>query len=673
MVTSLSRYRWTVRVRLKIRILALSVITSLTPLAVSAQTILTEGTNLHADVSTVNGRIAFDLLGSIWIVPTVGGQAQELPNTVLPARSPKWSPNGESLLYQVNTPNGNRLWLHDMQSNTPRPLNSNLNSNQYASWHPDGDRILFSAASPGSGLDLWELDIPTGLRWRITSGTGDETEAAWSANGKHLVYVLHDERGWSLQLRRHGESDRQLLQSSRSLHAPSWRPDGSLITYLRETDDGYSLDMVILSDPPLVRQYSDSKRDYFLSPVSWLDRHRMIFAADGQLLSRKFDERRARPIHFRASIGSTVERPERADVRRRLPIVNPPDAKLVIRAARLFDGIQDGYRNNVDVVVEGATISAVEARRNRPDATVLDLGDVTVLPGFIDIYSALPKREGAGASLLAYGVTTLVSDDPVGSLQPDLWHGEINPGPRLISAGKITLIGDKKREDIYLATVPANTALDSGPRQWIRRWQQRGVPVLAENWTIGLGLGVDLLLGADTLPSSPLGIQYQDMRVAVSNGPVVLVSGLADSGTPGLGQLLASRQALRFHHDGSTIRHYSPLPRLGSESSSIVLGSKPNGLPPGLALHAELRALAAAGLSGDQVLRAAGANIGKSLGLETQIGIVTPGAFADLVLVAGDPLKNVADTLKIVAVVRNGRFYSLVRLLETAETLSAAP
>ena len=189
MVTSFSRYRWTVRVKLKIRVLALSVITSLTPLVVSAQTILTEGTNLHADVSTVNGRIAFDLLGSIWIVPTVGGQAQELPNTVLPARSPKWSPNGEYLLYQVNSPNGNRLWLHDMQSNTPRPLNSNLNSNQYASWHPDGERILFSSASPGSGLDLWELDIPTGLRWRITSGTGDETEAVWSANGKHLVYV----------------------------------------------------------------------------------------------------------------------------------------------------------------------------------------------------------------------------------------------------------------------------------------------------------------------------------------------------------------------------------------------------------------------------------------------------------------------------------------------------
>jgi WD40 repeat protein len=662
-----------VLVKVGIRLPLLGLITSLVPFVVSAQTILTEGTNIHADASTVDGSIAFDLLGSIWILPANGGEARELPNTVLPARSPKWSPSGEYILYQASSPTGNRLWLHDVHGNTPRPLNSVANSDQDASWHPDGERIVFSSASDGSGLDLWELDIPTGLRWRITDRVGDETEAAWSANGKHLVYVSHDEHGWSLMLRRFGEADQRLLQSPRSIRAPSWRPDGSLITYLRETDDGYSFDMVILSDPPLSRQYSDLKQDYFLSPVSWLDRHRMIYAADGQLFSRDFDARRATPLHFRANTGNTASRPERAVVKRRLPAITPPADRLVIRAARLFDGVQDGYRHDMDVVVDGATISAVEARQDWSDATVLDLGNVTILPGFIDIYSALPNGDDAGASLLAYGITTLVSDDPPGSLRPDLWHGAANPGPRLISAGNIASQGTVEKDDVYLVTVPANTALESAPRKLVRSWRKRGVPVLAENWTVGLGLGVDLLLGANTLPSSPQGIQYQDMRAAISNGPVILVSGLADSGTPGLVQLLSSRQARRFHHNDSAVRHYATQPQLRSDNSSIVLGSKPNGLPPGLALHAELRALAAAGLSGDQVLRAAGANIGKSLGLETQIGVVTPGAFADLVLVTGDPLLNVADTLKIVAVVRNGRFYSLVRLLESAEMASATP
>ncbi len=102
-----------------------------------------------------------------------------------------------------------------------------------------------------------------------------------------------------------------------------------------------------------------------------------------------------------------------------------------------------------------------------------------------------------------------------------------------------------------------------------------------------------------------------------------------------------------------------------------MLGSKPSGLPPGLALHAEMRALAAAGLSGDQVLWAMGRNPAGVLGLGKQIGRIAEGALADMVLVSGDPLSRVADAINIVAVVRNGRFYSLVSLLERAGAASS--
>jgi imidazolonepropionase-like amidohydrolase len=98
----------------------------------------------------------------------------------------------------------------------------------------------------------------------------------------------------------------------------------------------------------------------------------------------------------------------------------------------------------------------------------------------------------------------------------------------------------------------------------------------------------------------------------------------------------------------------------------VVLGSLPNGLPPGLALHAEMRALEAAGLSAVQVLKAAGLNASTALGLNGQIGTIVPGALADFVLVTGDPLGQPADAINIVAVVRNGRFYSLGGLLERA-------
>ena len=634
--------------------------------AAEAQLVISEGTNISADVSPADGRIAFDLLGTIWILPAAGGEARELAGTVLPARSPRWSPDGRKLLYRASSLGGNQLWLNDVASGENRPIRSGNSSDQQASWHPGGERIVYSSAGADGGLDLWEVDLPTGLRWRISDFDGDETEAAWSANGKHLVYIWRNAAGWSLMIRKRGEPDRELIRSAQEIRVPSFRPDGSLITFLRKTETAYTLDMVILSEPPLVRQYSAQPRDFFLSPVSWVDRHRMIFTADGMLLSREFDDRRATPIHFRAAVGKLSKRPKRKPVSRTLAVVTPPEGKLVIRAARLFDGVSGGYRSNIDVVLDGGIISAVTGRQDWPELTILDLGGATILPGFIDVYSALPDSSDAGvagASLLSYGVTTIVSDDRAPSIDPARWHSEDSPGPRFVRAGD-ALSGDSNIDDLYLAVLPANSALDNGPRNTVRELQERGIPVMAENWTIGLGLGVDLLLGADTLPASPLGKQYQDMQVAVSGGPVTIVSGLADSGLPDLPQLLRSRQALRFGQDTAHARRYANPSQLGGEYASVVLGSKPSGLPPGLALHAELRALAAAGLSGEQALRAAGANIGEVLGLDPRVGVIQPGALADLVLVMGDPLHDVSDALKIMAVVRNGRFYSLINLLE---------
>jgi imidazolonepropionase-like amidohydrolase len=53
-----------------------------------------------------------------------------------------------------------------------------------------------------------------------------------------------------------------------------------------------------------------------------------------------------------------------------------------IRAARLFDGV--GLRERPIVIVDGATIVAIDAQAVPEGADVVDLGDTTLLPGFVD-------------------------------------------------------------------------------------------------------------------------------------------------------------------------------------------------------------------------------------------------------------------------------------------------
>ncbi len=630
--------------------------------------ILSQGTNLAADVSVVDGRLAMDLLGGIWIVPADGGQAEIIGDNLLPARRPRWSPDGGRILYQTQSAGRSQLWVVNVDGTKSSRLSNGEFFDQHPDWHPDGERIIFSSARGSGGFDIWESDIHTGLTWRISSHTGDETEPVWSADGRSLVYVRRIGDRWSLILRRHGQPELEIFVSTEPVSAPSWRPDGSLLTFLRQTGNDLRIEMVVLSDPPLIRPFV-SGEDFFISPVSWFDRKHFYYTSDGVIKTRAFDDWQSVQVPFTAAVRQAGSRSKLARDKKKLALTHPPGTKLVIRALRLFDGTGSRYRYDLDVLIDGPHIAALAERRDWADATVLDLGDVTVLPGFIDSYSSVSTANlpSHGAELLSYGVTTLITDDYRPDFDPSLWDGEESPGPRLLWSGDIAERYPDDGRVFQFVTIPSSALSDADRRSAVSAWQDKGIPVLAESWSIGLSVSADLLLGIDLLPTSPKGRHYQDIQTATA--PLALISGLADAGTPGLCTLFLSRQAKLFKHRPSTLRRLSSIPNIANPAPLIMLGSKPSGLPPGLALHAEMRALAAAGLSGDEVLRAASGNPAIVLGLDDQIGRIVEGSLADMVLVSGDPLAKVADAMNIVAVVRNGRFYSLVSLLERASAV----
>lgn len=63
-------------------------------------------------------------------------------------------------------------------------------------------------------------------------------------------------------------------------------------------------------------------------------------------------------------------------------------AVTALKAARLFDGRKDSLISNAVILVEGGKIKAVGSGLAIPaDARVIDLGDATLLPGFIDAHT----------------------------------------------------------------------------------------------------------------------------------------------------------------------------------------------------------------------------------------------------------------------------------------------
>jgi imidazolonepropionase-like amidohydrolase len=75
---------------------------------------------------------------------------------------------------------------------------------------------------------------------------------------------------------------------------------------------------------------------------------------------------------------------------------------------------------------------------------------------------------------------------------------------------------------------------------------------------------------------------------------------------------------------------------------------------PGESLHRELVELVRAGLRPAEALRSATAGASQFLGREHDFGTVDVGKVADLVLLDGSPLENIANTQRVNAVVRGG-------------------
>jgi len=94
--------------------------------------------------------------------------------------------------------------------------------------------------------------------------------------------------------------------------------------------------------------------------------------------------------------------------------------------------------------------------------------------------------------------------------------------------------------------------------------------------------------------------------------------------------------------------------RLAAAGGIIAMGSDyPFQVHAGLPLD-ELRLMQEAGLTPTEVLVAATRNAAAVAGL-ADVGTVQPGKAADLIVVAGDPSKDVADLALVSTVIQSGR------------------
>jgi imidazolonepropionase-like amidohydrolase len=401
---------------------------------------------------------------------------------------------------------------------------------------------------------------------------------------------------------------------------------------------------------------------------------------------------------------------------------------IVLKAARLFDAVSGKLVEPGRVVVSGTKIQAVGADGNVPDgAEVIDLGDATLLPGFIDAHVHLSQEAGpqwyhdwfnsimrfpaeqalygahyAKATLEA-GVTSvrdLGSSDYVAlGLRNAINAGEI-PGPRMLVANYAigATAGHADQDPVppqRIAVAGPIQGVCNGPeecRAAVRYQVKYGANVIkfmpsggvlsladpvdnpqltqeemnaivteAHNWgrkaaahchgdraaKMAIAAGVDSIEHGSFLEDDTL----QEMKKKHVYLVATLFAGAwvgerLDNFPPAIAvkaRAAAAQAQKMFQH---AVKIGVPI-AMGTDA-----GVEPHGLNA-----REFSLMTKNGMAAAQALIAGTANGAELLGLADQTGTLTPGKFADIVAVAGNPLMDMHATEHPVFVMKEGIVY----------------
>jgi Tol biopolymer transport system component len=546
----------------------------------------------------------------------------------------------------------------------------------------DGRRTAFTALG-----DLWLVE--RGEPERLTNDAFVELEPTFTPDGESLVFA--SERSGQFELWRFGLRDRRFTQltfGALKPHRPAISPNGKQIAFL-ETDGlepwaARRLEVVPAAGGQPVTVATGLKG---AGTPQWSDdgTSLQIRAAAAQPVERPATGLRVELVRDLVPAAPPPPRDNPHPIAMQWQPPPPPD-DFVLQVGRLFDGVRAEYRRHVDIHVHAGRIAGISPRGTvPPQGKVISLPDATVIPGLIDVHAHQTALAGErlGRAWLAYGVTTVrevAADVPEALQRAETWAAGRAPGPHLIVtpaagvppeavptdprapvralpgiangfahslAGQVSALqvprlrGDAREDRLTLESPVTPYELELSPG--FSAYQDGFGRLLAAGAVFSPGLGA--LAGLSAWPGNPPPWRGDSAYAALFTPAEQ--AGWARSGPSG-----AALPALE-----------QTVARLIRAGGRVAVGSDAPTLPYGLGLHLELALLGEAGLGNDQVLRLATAEGALALGIEREVGTLEEGKLADFVVLDGDPLNRIGDTLKIVAVTKGGIWFDRNELL----------
>jgi dipeptidyl aminopeptidase/acylaminoacyl peptidase len=248
------------------------------------------------------------------------------------------------------------IWVRDLKTNRDTRLSRLPNADMAAAWSPDGRSIAFVSNADYEQGEVYVMPAEGGEPQRVQNRNFGVGYPSWSPDSRFLITPSF--KPYSTRFRE-GMNYYNVIPSvsgpvrmvvpaphtpigKRAGDGPVWSPDGKSIAFV-SNDLLYVMPIQLNGDaagPP--RQLTNELAD----SISWAGKNQLLYMATDRLKLIDVNTKAVKDV----PVNLTWRRKQ-------------PTGHIVVHASRLIDGRQATARSDVDIVIEGHRIRAIEPHR----------------------------------------------------------------------------------------------------------------------------------------------------------------------------------------------------------------------------------------------------------------------------------------------------------------------
>ncbi|MEO0633629.1 MAG: Tol-Pal system beta propeller repeat protein TolB [Pseudomonadota bacterium] len=148
--------------------------------------------------------------------------------------APRFAPDGQTVVYSLSQGANTDIWAMNIGSGQSSRLTSAPSIETAPSFSPDGSQIVFESDRSGS-QQLYIMPATGGEARRISFGDGRYGTPVWSPRGDLIAFTKQSKGRFHIGVMRTDGSEERLLTASFLDEGPTWSPNGRVIMFARET------------------------------------------------------------------------------------------------------------------------------------------------------------------------------------------------------------------------------------------------------------------------------------------------------------------------------------------------------------------------------------------------------------------------------------------------------